>query len=156
MDIVNMSIGSHNYSPEFDLLINVALMNEILVVASSGNNGNPMGTGDTVTYPGKYEGAIAVSAVDKDMNRASFSSTGSANELSAPGVDIGGLGTNNDYVLMRGTSQAAPHVTGMAAILMEKYPDYSVTEIRNLLTQRSEENTSERQSRGQLLWRLRH
>src|SRR5690625_647783 len=135
MDIVNMSIGSHNYSPEFDLLIKIALMNEILVVASSGNDGNPMGTGDTVTYPGKYEGAIAVSAVDRDMNRALFSGTGSANELSAPGVDIGGLGTNNDYVLMRGTSQAAPHVTGMAAILMEKYPDYSVTEIRNLLTQ---------------------
>ena len=62
-----------------------------LLVASAGNDGNPGGRGENVGYPAAYEEVIAVAASNENDNRASFSSTGPAVELIAPGVDV--LGT---------------------------------------------------------------
>ena len=60
----------------------------VLHVAAAGNSGTPAGTGDKVGYPARYSSVIAVAATDSSDRRASFSSTGPAVELAAPGVGI--------------------------------------------------------------------
>lgn len=77
---------------------------------------------------------LVVEAVDRTGRRASFSNGGG--QVSAPGVDImstiGGRASN--YAICDGTSQAAPHVTALAAILMELSPTKTPAEIVEIIT----------------------
>ncbi len=76
---------------------------------------------------------LVVEAVDRSGNRAPFSNAGG--HIAAPGVDvmstIGGRGSN--YAICEGTSQAAPHITALAAILMELAPDKTPAEIAEII-----------------------
>ncbi|SDY10424.1 LPXTG-motif cell wall anchor domain-containing protein [Evansella caseinilytica] len=137
MDIINMSLGFSEDVPAVRTAIQEAVAKGVFVVAASGNNGQPDGAGESIEYPAKYQEVIAVAAVNKEMERAEFSATGPENELAAPGRLIGGLAPGNGYVFMSGTSQAAPHVAALAAILMEKYPHFSNQQIRELLIEQS-------------------
>lgn len=137
MDIINMSLGYTNEVPAVHTAIKQAVAQEILVVAASGNGGKADGSGETIEYPAKYDEVIAVASVDKEMKRTNTSATGVENELAAPGHLIGGLAPGNKYVFMSGTSQATPHVTSLAAILMGKHPELSSQQIRALLVEQS-------------------
>jgi subtilisin family serine protease len=61
---------------------------------------------------------IAVAATDQSNNRASFSSTGPAVELSAPGVDVYSTTLGGGYGTGSGTSFASPHAAGVAALVI--------------------------------------
>ncbi|TES55670.1 LPXTG cell wall anchor domain-containing protein [Halalkalibacterium halodurans] len=137
MDIINMSLGYTNEVPAVHTAIKQAVAQGILVVAASGNGGKADGSGETIEYPAKYDEVIAVASVDKEMKRTNTSATGVENELAAPGHLIGGLAPGNKYVFMSGTSQATPHVTSLAAILMGKHPELSSQQIRALLVEQS-------------------
>ena len=122
MDIINLSLGTDTYSQALEHILNVAYQQGILIVGASGNTGNHSGTGNTVNYPAKFESVIAVAAVDSNMNRAPFSSTGHEVEFSAPGISILSTHLNNGYQTGDGTSFAAPHITGLLAVLKERNP----------------------------------
>lgn len=133
MDIISMSMGTTESSTALKNAIDTAYNNGILVVAAAGNDGNTSGTGTNIEYPANYSSAIAVGAVDSNNKRAYFSSTGSKLEVSAPGVDILSTYLNNGYTKMSGTSMATPFVTGDLALLKQKYPSSTNSQLRQLL-----------------------
>lgn len=133
MDIINLSIGTPlSYSALYNV-IQKANNKGILVVASAGNDGGQENRFNTINAPALYDEVIAVSAVNKSIEIADFSSTGSEIEIAAPGEKIISTFPGNHYLAMDGTSMATPFVTGTLALLKEAYPKASAEELRSIL-----------------------
>jgi len=112
MDIANISIAGPD-SPVLRDACDAAYNAGLLLVAAGGNTRS----GD-VLYPAAYASVIAVSASDQSDLPAWFSPMAAEVELMAPGVEIASTAADGEYALMSGTSQAAPHVTAVAALMM--------------------------------------
>ncbi|KJS02036.1 MAG: hypothetical protein VR68_03985, partial [Peptococcaceae bacterium BRH_c4a] len=126
MDIICMSLGGEQYSRALEQAMQKAYDSGILLVAAAGNGGE-------ILYPAKYAPVIAVGAVDRNRQRASFSSTGPELEIMAPGVGIDSTLPGNKYGTMSGTSAAAPHIAGAAALIWSYRPELTNIQIRDLL-----------------------
>lgn len=122
-NVINLSLGIDKETLDqypvdkaaFEQAVKDASDAGVVVVAAAGNEGNG---GDTVIYPARFPSAIAVSATDSGDNLASFSSTGPSVELAAPGVSIYSTYKDGGYATGDGTSMAAPHVAGTAALVI--------------------------------------
>lgn len=140
MDVINLSIGSPfgtNYDATAVAVENAALAGTV-VVCSAGNDGD---TYYDISTPSAATSAIAV-ASSGYAGISSFSSRGPRRGDNAPKPDISAPGENiysalrgggSDGTLMSGTSMAAPHVAGTAALMRELHPDWSVEEIKAAL-----------------------
>lgn len=137
-DIVNMSFGiPGECTPVWDAVENMVLAG-VLPVAAIGNGGS----GYTCS-PGNAPGAIGVGAVDSYGQVPLFSSGGQdcrANgscfikpDISAPGVNVPGFDGQGNYQTLTGTSLAAPHVSGVAALLMNSVPSVTASQLRAFL-----------------------
>lgn len=116
MDVVNMSLGASQAPTAVGRMCDLAYQRGILLVAAAGNcRGGP------VAYPAKYKSVIAVSAIDNRDRWAPFSCKGPEVELCAPGVNILSTLPGNRYGNLNGTSMAAPHVTGSAALAISSH-----------------------------------
>jgi subtilisin family serine protease/Leucine-rich repeat (LRR) protein/C1A family cysteine protease len=111
--IINLSLGGYHSSEVLEEAVGYAASHGVTVVAAAGNTGD-----ESVMYPAAYAPVIAVGSVDPDLSRSSFSTYGAGIDLWAPGSDILTTGLDGGYTLMTGTSLAAPHVTGVAALEM--------------------------------------
>jgi hypothetical protein len=134
MDIINLSLGLPTHVQLLQDAVDRAYQSGILLVGAAGNDGNET----PVNYPAKYDSVIAVSSVDRNGIISDFSSTGEEIEFSAPGSNyesshIISTYPSASYIGMAGTSQAAPHVAGFAALLMQKNPDKTAVDIRREL-----------------------
>lgn len=129
MDIINLSFGDLEQSDILHEAIIRAKQAGILIIAASGNEGTAQGTGNTMIYPARHEEVIAVSSVNKNMQRSTFSSTGATNDFSAPGEEIYSTYLNGQYATYQGTSLAAPHIAGLFALLMEQFPYLNTDEL---------------------------
>lgn len=106
--------------------VNWAVGRGITVVAAAGN------TPGKVASPACASKAIAVGAVDKDDNRASFSGSGLALDIVAPGVSIYST-VPNGYASYSGTSMSTPHVSATIALLLQANPALTDTQIKEAL-----------------------
>ncbi len=113
MDVVVMSSGTDEDSQPFRDACRNAYDSGMILVAAAGNT-----HGGNVTYPARYDSVIAVTATNLNGSPASFSPIGPEIELAAPGVDILSTTRGDDYGYLSGTSQAAPHVAGTAALII--------------------------------------
>jgi len=122
--VINMSLGGSTPNPAMQDAIMKANTEGIEVICAAGNSGN-----SGVDYPGKYLETWAVGAVDMQGRAASFSGRGPEVTVAAPGVQITSTYYGNTYAALGGTSMAAPHMAGIAAILLSLYPDLDPDEL---------------------------
>ncbi|MBI5630962.1 MAG: S8 family peptidase [Elusimicrobia bacterium] len=115
IQVVNMSLGSPTESLALQKAVAYAKGRGVVIVAAAGNSGR---TGGAVSYPAAYPETIAVAASNSEGALADFSSRGENTKVIAPGEDVVSTRLGGDFVLLSGTSMAAPHVTGIAALLV--------------------------------------
>jgi len=126
-DVVNMSFAGTSMSKAMREAVDDAYSEGVLLVGAAGNHNRTKHY-----YPAAYPHVIAVGATKSDDGRCSFSNYGPWLDIAAPGTAI--YSTYNrfrtDYYTEEGTSMAAPHVSGAAALLRSAFPALSVDEVR--------------------------
>lgn len=117
MNVINMSLGCDCPSLALRDAVIRAHSAGVIVVAAAGN------TGGAVSYPAAYPEVIAVAATDTANVAPYWSSRGPEVDIAAPGVSVYSTYKGNKYATMSGTSMAAPHVAGAAALALKSVPD---------------------------------
>ncbi len=136
-NVINMSLGGGGENKSMQDALQYASSRNVIVVMAAGNS-----SGSVPGYPARYaqNTGVAVGAVDKDKNLASFSNRAGTDELSyvtAPGVSIYSTVPNNGYESYSGTSMAAPHVAGVVALMLSANPNLSDSQVRQILADTS-------------------
>jgi subtilisin len=132
MDVINMSLGGSGHVQALQNACDYAFNHNVFIVAAAGNAGPDE---NSVSYPARYDSVMAVSAVDESGNIASFSSRGNQVDLAAPGVHVLSTLPGNRYGRLNGTSMAAPHVAGTAALAISSHRFTRAETIRQILEQ---------------------
>ena len=117
--VINLSLGAPTGSRRLRRAVEKAHRRGIVLIAAAGNDGKEKGK-NTVGYPARYKQCIATAATDKDIERADFSSVGKEVEVCSFGANTESTYLNNSYSKLDGTSMAAPHIAGAAALLQAK------------------------------------
>jgi hypothetical protein len=125
--IVNLSLGGPADSV-LQTAVQNAWNNGVILVAASGNNGT-----NSISYPAAYPEVIAVGALTEANSRAAYSNYGAGLALVAPGSNILSALPDSEYGFLSGTSMAAPHVTGVAALLLAHRSSLTNSQVRDIL-----------------------
>lgn len=134
LDILNISFNG-NISARQTLAdaVKKAVQHDLLLIISAGNNGRPSGSGDTIEWPARLPLPLTVGALTRRNHRAPFSAAGPKLDICAPGVQILSTFPNKRLARLSGTSMAAAHVTGVAALLKQARPRASSLKLRRIL-----------------------
>ncbi len=124
-DIINMSFGTGEHSPALQSALRYAASRGVLLAAPGGNGG------DGPVYPAAYSEVVGVAGTYPDDGHPPFT-TGDHLEVAAPAWDIVSTAPTSagSYARSSGTSQAVPLVSGLAALLVGKHPEWTVEEVR--------------------------
>jgi subtilisin len=145
VDVAVLSLGCECESGALDIAISHSIKAGITIVVAAGNEGKNAGTFTPANNPdvitvsaiadtdGKCGGNGPSSPYGRDDMLASFSNFGDVVDISAPGVDIYSTFKSNSYTKLTGTSMAAPHVAGAAALYISLHPEASPKDVKNYL-----------------------
>ena len=152
-DVINLSLGFSSYSNALRDAVQYAIGVGAVVVASTGNEN----TG-TVRYPAKFPEVIGVGASGSGDNVWGSGSNGSnwgdGLDVVAPGKDVWSTYISGSYSQKTGTSMAAPFVSGLAALLLERNPDMSPLEVEEFLKKRAKQiSADDRDGAGRVNFR---
>jgi subtilisin family serine protease len=132
IEVANMSLGGPGTSQPIADAVSASIASGVVYVVAAGNDGadarnyQPANHPDVVTVsaladsdglPGGAGGSPSCRAESQDDQLADFSNWGPAVDIAAPGVCIESTWLGSGHNVISGTSMAAPHVTGAAAIL---------------------------------------
>lgn len=135
-DVINMSLGGGGDSQLMQDAIKYAHEKGVVIIAAAGNENR-----NSASFPARYPQVISVSATDSIGEKAPYSNFGAGVDISAPGGSetgkiiqetITGENKQPTFVGFQGTSMAAPHVAGVAALIKStgiQNPD----EVRDIL-----------------------
>ena len=112
-DIISMSWSFPSSSYLLHDAITYAYDSDVLLVAAAGNEDSSL-----KRYPAAYDEVIAVTGTDSNDDSYSETTFGYWVELAAPGVNIYSTVNDDSYAYMTGTSMSAPHVAGVAALVL--------------------------------------
>ncbi|MGC8780520.1 MAG: S8 family serine peptidase, partial [Anaerolineae bacterium] len=130
--VINLSLGGTTPSTALLDAIRYAQSKGALVVAAAGNNGS-----SAPFYPAYYDEVVAVSATDEYDQYWTISNYGTWVDVAAPGSSIWSTywttSNPNGYGFMSGTSMAAPHVSGLAALIWSVNPTLSPAQVRDII-----------------------
>ncbi|WP_444852152.1 S8 family peptidase [Streptomyces sp. NPDC000229] len=133
--VANMSLGG-GANTSLDNAVKRSIASGISYAVAAGN-GNILGLPENAcnTSPARVPEAITVGATDNADRRASFSNYGTCVDLFAPGVKVTSAWRTGDTATntISGTSMAAPHTAGVAALYLSKHPTASPAQVRNAL-----------------------
>jgi thermitase len=126
--VLNVSLGSYGDSEVLSQSVIYSNEHGAVIVASAGNDAynNP-------TYPARYEGVVAVSALDAYGQVVSFSNSATPYGLSAPGLEVQATNVGGDQIAFSGTSAATPFVAGAIASVMSLNPGMTPRDAVGLL-----------------------
>jgi thermitase len=127
-DVINLSLGG-SYTQTLAEAVRYAANAGVVVVAAAGNDS----TDTAGVAPAGVPGAITVSALQEGDTPADFSNWGDQVEVAAPGVQIRSTVPVDGYAWSSGTSMAAPHVAGVAALIKAAHPSYTRAAIQACL-----------------------
>lgn len=138
-EVINSSWGGTESSQVLQSAFDFAYTQGVVSVAAAGN-GN---TDARRFYPAAFENMICVAATDEEDQKSSFSNFGGGVFVSAPGDVLSTLPEDSSmararpdlkvapgYYRLAGTSVATPHVSGVAALILSRYPDSSNTSVQ--------------------------
>ncbi len=133
--VLNLSFAGINNSSIIQDEINIARNSYgCVIVASSGNYDPSAGIyPPTTVYPAAMDNVISVGASSQTDSRPSWSNYGNFLDISSPGVNIRVPTLSDTYEYNSGTSFAAPHVSGLAALLFSHPAGLSALEIENFI-----------------------
>lgn len=142
--VINMSFGK-DYSPEKELVdaaVQYAQAKGVLLIHGAGNDNTNIDYYYNFPSPLLLDGTIATNWIEVGASSgqydenfvAEFSNYGKKGvDVFAPGVDIYSTLPNNKYGNRSGTSMASPVVTGVAALLLSYFPEFTPEEVKSII-----------------------